>query len=320
MVLEARLHTELRTAASAPIVADPAAGIDGGQWPNLFVIGASKAGSSALHAYLGAHPDICMSSEKEPCFFVAPDELARAWPIMARRPCSHDRDAYLALWQGGGRARYRGEASVYYSQAPHRGGVPARIAAAAPDARILYTVREPVTRAIGHYWQRFKEFQEPLGMEAAMRLNPLYRDTSDYALQLQAYLDHFDASRIHVVVAEELRANRREVLARCIEWLGLPACPFEDSQLADRHASPPTSRRQRFPFVAGIRNSALWAGARGHLPAGLVERLRRAATVSFDKQQVDEQVARAYLEEYLAPRRAAFEAMLGRRVAAWHPA
>lgn len=285
--------------------------------PNLFIIGASKAGSSALHAYLSAHPDICMSSEKEPCFFVDPRELEAAWPIMARQPCSHDRAAYLDLWRGGEGARYRGEGSVYYAQAPHRSGVAARIAAACPDARILYAVREPVTRAIGHYWQRFKEFQEPLGLEAAVRQNPLYRDTSDYALQMQAYREHFDASQIHVIIAEELRRDRRAVLAECIAWLGLPPFAFAADQLADRHASPPTSRRQRFPFVAGIRNSPAWARLRGHLPAAFVGRLRDAGTVSFAKRDIDERGARAYLAEYLAPRRAAFEDMLGRRIAAW---
>ncbi|SFF86794.1 Sulfotransferase family protein [Novosphingobium sp. CF614] len=288
--------------------------------PNLFIIGASKSGSSALHAYLNAHPQIRMSTEKEPCFFVDQGELESAWPIMARQPCSHDWDAYLDLWRGGEQARYRGEGSVYYSQAPHRAQVPARIAAASPDARFIYTVREPVTRAIGHYWQRFKEFQEPLGIEAAMRDNPLYRDTSDYALQLQAYREHFDASRIHVIVAEDLRAHRREVLAKCLDWLGLEPFEYTETQLADRHRSPPTSRRQRFPFVSRIRNSGLWSVARERLPAGIVNHLRAVSTVSFDKQQVDERGARAYLAQYLTPRRAAFEDMIGRRIPAWDPA
>ncbi|MEJ2408064.1 MAG: sulfotransferase [Novosphingobium sp.] len=286
--------------------------------PNLFIIGASKAGSSALHAYLAAHPDICMSREKEPCFFVDQDELRAAWPIMARQPCSHDRQAYLALWEGGESARYRGESSVYYSQAPHRSEVAARIAAARPDARILYTVREPVTRAIGHYWQRFKEFQEPLPLDEAIRSNPLYRDTSDYALQLQAYLDHFPASQIHVVIAEELRARRREVLARCIDWLGLAPFAFDEAQLADRHRSPPTSRRPRFPMVGQIRDSAMWSALRRHLPDAVITRLRQASTLSFSKAQVDEQAARAWLADYLSPRRAAFEAMIGRPVDAWN--
>lgn len=285
--------------------------------PNLFIVGASKAGSSALHAYLAAHPQICMSREKEPCFFVDPGELRSAWPIMARQPCSHDWDAYLDLWNDGENARYRGEGSVFYSQAPHRSNVPARIAAVSPDARIIYTVREPVTRAIGHYWQRFKEFQEPLPLDRAVRENPLYRDTSDYALQYRAYLEHFDASQIRVIVAEDLRAHRREVLAQCIDWLGLEPFAYEEFQLADRHRSPPTSRRQRFPLVSRVRNSGLWSIARGRLPAAFVARLREASTITFDKQQVDEAPARAWLAEYLAPRRAAFEAMLGRRIIAW---
>ncbi|MCJ2180014.1 sulfotransferase family protein [Novosphingobium album (ex Hu et al. 2023)] len=285
--------------------------------PNLFIIGASKAGSSALHAYLDAHPDICMSSEKEPCYFVDQTVLRSAWPIMARRPCSHDWQAYLSLWRGGEGARYRGEGSVYYSQTPHRGNVAARIAAACPDARIIYTVREPVTRAIGHYWQRFKEFQEPLPPEEAVRENALYRDTSDYALQLQAYLDHFPPSQIHVIVAEELRTNRREVMARCIEWLGLTPFEYDDARLADRHRSPPTSRKPRLPLVGKVRDSRLWSVARNHLPAGLVTRLRQASTHTFDKSEIDEDAARAWLSDHLAPRRAAFEAMIGQPVTAW---
>lgn len=285
--------------------------------PNLFIIGASKAGSSALHAYLDAHPGICMSSEKEPCYFVDQDKLRTAWPIMARQPCSHDWQAYLGLWPGGEQAHYRGEGSVYYSQAPHHGDVAARIAAACPDARIIYTVREPVTRAIGHYWQRFKEFQEPLPLDRAVRANALYRDTSDYALQLQAYLDHFPPSQIHVIVAEELRASRREVLARCIDWLELAPFEYEDAQLADRHRSPPTSRKPRFPLVASVRDSALWSIARRHLPAGMVTHLRQASTRTFDKARINESDARAWLADYLAPRRTAFEAMIGRTVTAW---
>ena len=289
--------------------------------PNLFIIGASKSGSSALHAYLKVHPGICMSTEKEPCFFVDQDELREAWPIMARQPCSHDWTAYLNLWEGGEGAPYRGEGSVYYSQAPGRSGVAGRIAAACPDARIVYTVREPVSRAIGHYWQRAKEFQEPLSLDQAVRDNPLYGDTSDYALQLGEYLRHFDRSQVYVLVAEDLRSRRREALADLTDWLGLPRYDFSEEEIAEAHKSPPTSRRERFPLVAGIRNSAIWAAARRHLPTSVIDRLRKGATVHFDKAEVDDSAARAWLAEYLAPRREAFEQMIGREISAWprHP-
>lgn len=290
---------------------------EGSRKPNLFIIGASKSGSSALHAYLRPHPDICMSREKEPCFFVDQQELREAWPIMARQSCSHDWEAYLALWEGGEKARYRGEGSVYYSQAPHRSHVPARIAASCPDARIIYTVREPVSRAIGHYWQRFKEFQEPLPIDIALREDPLYRDTSDYAMQLRAYLEHFPSSQIYVIIAEELRSNRREVLSQCMTWLEIEQYHYDESELTDRHPSPLTSRRQRFGFVNCIRDSALWSTARQHLPSRIIDQLRQASTVSFEKADIDETAARKYLSEYLAPKKADFETLIGRRVTSW---
>lgn len=286
--------------------------------PNLFVIGASKAGSSALHAYLQVHPDICMSREKEPCFFVDQTELTEAWPIMARQPCSHDWNAYLDLWSDcGATARYRGEGSVYYSQTPHRSGVPARIKAACPDARFIYTVRDPVQRAVGHYWQRFKEFQEPLDIDRAVRENAIYRDTSDYALQLRAYLDHFDISRIHIVVAEDLRRERRRVMDEVFQFLDLPSYDFSAEELTERHKSPATSRRQRFPLVSRARDSAAWAMLRRMLPRQTVAALRKAATVQFDKSDVDESQARAWLSDYLAPKKKEFEALIDRTIIAW---
>lgn len=285
--------------------------------PNLFVIGASKSGSSALHAYLKAHPDIAMSREKEPCFFVDQTELQAAWPIMARQACSHDPAAYLDLWAGAEAARYRGEGSVYYSQTPHRSGVPARITAACPDARIVYVVREPVTRAIGHYWQRFKEFQEPLPLAQAMRENALYRDSSDYALQVSAYLEHFDRGQIFLLLAEDLRNRRKQVLTELFDWLDLPRLDFSTVDLSERHKSPKQSRRQRFPLVAQLRDSALWAQMRRHLPASVITSLRRGATVQFDKAEVDDAEARLWLSDYLAPRRAAFESIFGRPIPEW---
>ena len=304
----------ISTADSTDISSDPASRVS---MPNLFVIGASKSGSSALHAYLRVHPDIAMSSEKEPCYFVDQQELEDAWPIMARQPCSHDRDAYLALWDENPNARYRGEGSVYYSQSPHKSGIPARIKSACPDARIIYTVREPVSRAVGHYWQRFKEFQEKLPLEQALKDNPLYRDTSDYALQMNAYLEHFDRDQILVIVAEDLRTRRRETLAEVIEWLGLPNYDFSESEITERHKSPSTSRKERYPLVSFIRNSAACAWARKYLPSSAVATLRKSATVEFEKDTVDETAARAWLTEYLSPRITAFEKLAGRDIPAW---
>ncbi len=39
--------------------------------PNLFVVGAPKSGTTALHRYLDQHPQVAMSAVKEPKFFLA---------------------------------------------------------------------------------------------------------------------------------------------------------------------------------------------------------------------------------------------------------
>jgi len=41
--------------------------------PNLLVIGAMKCGTTALHRYLGEHPQISMAEAKEVNFFGGPD-------------------------------------------------------------------------------------------------------------------------------------------------------------------------------------------------------------------------------------------------------
>ena len=38
--------------------------------PDFFVAGVPKAGTTALHSALARHPQLCMSSVKEPKFFM----------------------------------------------------------------------------------------------------------------------------------------------------------------------------------------------------------------------------------------------------------
>ena len=43
--------------------------------PTFMVLGAGKAGTTSLYYYFSQHPDICMSSPKDPPFFQAEYEL-----------------------------------------------------------------------------------------------------------------------------------------------------------------------------------------------------------------------------------------------------
>lgn len=101
--------------------------------PNLVVIGAAKCGTTSLHEYLNAHPQIAMSREKELDFFVAEKNWSRGL------------DWYEAQFED---APIRGESSVSYAAFPEYQGVPERIVRALPDARVIYLVRDPVERVV----------------------------------------------------------------------------------------------------------------------------------------------------------------------------
>ena len=180
--------------------------------PNLIVIGAAKCGTTSLHGYLDEHPQISMSREKELHFFVERKNWGRglAW--------------YESQFDGD--APVRGESSPGYSAFPLYRGVPERMAATIPDARLVYLVRDPVERIVSHYSHRTVNWPEMRGLEEALA-DPHLREwlvtPSRYWLQLEQYLAHFAAERILVVDADALRESRAEALARIFSFLGVDA-------------------------------------------------------------------------------------------------
>src|SRR5262245_43407547 len=174
--------------------------------PNLFVIGAMKCGTSSLHEYLSAHPQIVMSTVKEPGFFV--DDPASQCAEIRDHAVSGtpSLDRYLALFPGREEKTYAGESSTYYTKWPHTRGVAQRLWEFNADARLIYIVRDPVERAISHY-----RFNCQMGWEAGgpdeLRRNPRYWDVGNYAMQLRQYLAHFPKNQIHVLALEDLTAQ-----------------------------------------------------------------------------------------------------------------
>ncbi|MFA9432185.1 sulfotransferase [Egicoccus sp. AB-alg2] len=203
----------------------------GGALPNVLVIGAMKAGTSALHRYLDAHPDAAMSHPKELGFFfdvVSPGDGLVPPPT---------RDEHRHGWSLGGNwfrgldwyrqhfapdARVRGETSPGYTSPDHP-EVAARIAATlGTDLTLVMLVRDPVARALSQYAHHRRDGHESRPVEVAV-LDPAsqYLARSRYAERLDPFLTHFPRERIEVVVQEELRAARRCTLQRLYAALGL---------------------------------------------------------------------------------------------------
>ena len=177
--------------------------------PNLVVIGAAKCGTTSLHAYLDAHPEVSMSREKELHFFVE------------RKNWGRGLDWYESQFSA---APVRGESSPGYSAFPLYEGVAERMAETIPHAKLVYLVRDPVERIVSHYTHRTVNWPEMGTLEQALadsHVREWLVTPSRYWLQLERYLSRFPAEQILVVDSDELRASRSEVLARIFAFLGV---------------------------------------------------------------------------------------------------
>jgi hypothetical protein len=205
---------------------DPGAGLT---LPNLIVIGAQKCGTSGLHYYLSLHPEVSMSNPKELNFFIAERNYPRGLEWYSRH---FDPEA-----------RCRGEASPNYTAYPQHLGVPERMAAAVPDAKLVYIVRDPIDRIAAHWVHNYAKRREKGSMrDTLLHPNTSYVSRSRYFMQLQRFLEHYPDEQILVLDQQDLRDQRMPTLRRLFEFAGVDP-GFEHPKFEQvRHS---TSRKKR---------------------------------------------------------------------------
>ncbi len=177
--------------------------------PNLIIIGAQKCGTTSLHYYLGLHPQISMSKEKELNFF------------LGRHNWNKGIEWYKSNFTG--KARIYGESSPSYTTYPFSGAVPERMYSIVPEAKLIYILRDPIDRIISHYIHNCTIGREDRTIEAAV--SPFdsspYVCFSKYYMQLEQYLAHFPKSNIIIITLEELYYQRRLTLQKLFKILNV---------------------------------------------------------------------------------------------------
>lgn len=176
--------------------------------PDFIIIGTMKGGTTSLYHYLASHPDVVASGEKETDFF------------RSKKRAAGGADAYRRLFVGPGSHAF--EASPNYTKRHRFRGVPERMHAIVPDARLIYLLRDPVERVVSHYLHNIRKGRETRPIAQAIRDNDNnYVQTSRYHYQLRAFLKHYDESRILLVESEKLRDHTRDTLDAISTFLGL---------------------------------------------------------------------------------------------------
>jgi hypothetical protein len=131
--------------------------------PDFLVIGAPKAGTTALHAALAQHPGLYMSAIKEPKFFLSdgpPPTKGGPGDALTYREHVWRRPDYEALFDPAPAGTLRGESTPLYLY--DRAAV-SRIHDTLPGAKLIVIVRDPVERAHSNWTHLWSAGLEPVG-------------------------------------------------------------------------------------------------------------------------------------------------------------
>jgi Sulfotransferase domain len=272
----------------------------GVRWPNFFVVGAPRCGTTSMWHYLRQHPEIFMSPVKEPHFFV---------PFRPRfMPAVKDERAYLRIFEGAKDEKVLGEASPSYLTDP---GAAERIKAVAPHARILALVRDPVERAHSDYWHKVRYGVERRSFLEVVRTGLAEETTTiligRYPTSLQRYYDAFGPN-VLVLVFEEFAADVRGAVRQVLEFLEVDPGLADEFDATPRNPSalPRNAISRRVYSSVRLRNLG-----RAVVPETLHARVERMLLRRRRPQPIDPE-ARRLLEETYRPDVERLAELLGR--------
>jgi len=248
--------------------------------PNFVIIGAAKAGTTALYWYLAEHPAVFMSPVKETNYFAygldGAGRLLYGNPEVHRFPVKSLAE-YEALFAGADRAAAIGEASPLYLECPQAAG---RIRELIPGARIICSLRHPVDRAYSDY-QMFLR-RRGLRLDPARDLTPTsawarpdshWMQIGRYHEQLARYFDAFPRAQIHVSLFDDLKRNALQTTQDVYRFVGVDASHAPNFAAPHAVGGMPASRLLERFFMNPVIRSAVepWVPTRA---ANWVRQLR----------------------------------------------
>jgi hypothetical protein len=310
--------------------------------PNFFIVGAPKAGTTSLYAYLDQHAQVYMSPLKEAYYF-ASEVRAENFSAEERPRIERDLrtlaeylrgdmrekrfgglvsnwDDYLKLFRAASDEIAVGEATPHYlwSQSAAR-----NIAARLPHARIIISLRNPVDRAFSDYLHMVtvgavrRSFREQIHANLRCESKQIglewpFLEYGQYTEQIMRYFNEFPRSQIHISLYEDLQRAPGALVSGLFEFLGVD--PGFAADLSRRHNEP------RIPRFAGtayfLKKWKVWPYLRYLAPTALRPRLRSIVFHSRASLTMDP-ADRAFLTDYYRDEIGKLAALLDRDLTSW---
>lgn len=291
--------------------------LDSTTWPNFFIVGAVKCGTTTLYSKLKKHPQVFLPEMKEPHYF-----SSRLPPPENREEhCIGNTEAYLSLYAGAEEFTAVGDASPSYLWDEES---PQRIVERAPGAKIVMSLRDPVSRAYSQYWMDVLMGWQALPFDQALKrdyasktkgywTSRLYVELGLYAKQVERYITTFGRDRVLVVMFEDLVRDSQRVLTEITEHIGVDALEFGDAE--DDVVSRNAFRRPRFPRLYRMLSDPRARHLRHRLlPGGVRQWLHHGSILYDTAKPAMDPASRKFLQDIFEPDLCELEALLGRRM------
>jgi hypothetical protein len=271
-----------------------------GPLPTFLIVGAAKAGTTSLAAWLGAHPDVFVAPEKEVHFFDRSFDRGVDW--------------YRSRFAGARMERAIGEATPEYMAVPV---AVERMSSVVPEARLIAILRDPVDRAYSQYWHQRISGRERRDFAAVVAEH--MRDRSSlshprYYLTRGRYIDQlrritsvYPRDGLLVLLLEDMRENPATAFRTVCEFIGVD--PDRLPAVVGSIVNPRVAYRSR--LLRRLSRTLRTAGATG--PAGADDRLNRAVS-GYPPMDPD---VRSQLVAWFADANRELEEWLGRDLSAW---
>ena len=239
--------------------------------PNFIIIGAGRAGTTALYSYLIQHPDIfsVYTEKNDPVgdlhFFEYMISSKIDWykshfPTHLTKSYHERKSSFIT-----------GEFTSTYMYHPD---VPKRIFNLLPSIKLIVILRNPIDKAYSTYYQQFQfeeytaSFEETINAEfRRINLNKnfpiLNSDNPDfqnfvthniirhgiYADYLETWLEVFNREQILILNSDDLKKSTKETLHHVFNFLNVSNCDILNTSQMNVGKYPPINKSTRKKLI-----------------------------------------------------------------------